>query len=704
MKNIFRSDSEMITSRFVWQQASPKNVADQIKELGDLEVADVNNDGTKEALKNLSMSKDLLEAEITVPESAVKAKIDEVKGLLERYKTLAGEKEAEVDVIAVLNAIENEVVRTYVAAELGIKLENFEAIDADAEFDAEEMEGEKADQQEVVKTADDQNKDAEIAPETLTDEEAFYEIIFQNYLQLNKTSPKTLKLSLVKEMKEDLEAAQKKEGKKVNTSVLFGGEKSDRKQRLIDVFPEEMEANDFGTIEMKIDAIDETNLWNRLQTRKERASETTPEGIKNLKEAYEELQRNREIKDGVPTKQGQEYLNAVKDGYVGTFDEWNDKKPRSTFEGFFYRLVKSLKEGDFGKKLAKWFPGLSEWLGIKEEGDEEVAEKLESCEAYKALEAKEQEMIKAEKIAENKKAWFEIKGSTDPADKTLFNDFETFRGENKEMFAFLDGIGDQEALSKVDKSENMPTDFGSVSIENFKAWKANTKAMEVLAHFKEKGATGVLSLESWQNIVDKATKGEITINEAGNVEYDPGTGSVKIIDEWSENGIEEGLKLPEAEKVYNDHKAKFDVEFKDIPTGKGLFADKTEKKEFSSTFISLLEKVPSEAWGSYKMTKKDLENFEYRVGDSPVGGRKNFDKGRDAFYTDFNKGGKFFYAEPGKGEKGKWYSKLSADEMKKESACVFGVQGTGNMLARDYKFENAKAFFNFLSLDNPFQD
>jgi|GEM_PF-3013087 hypothetical protein len=693
MKNIFRSDSEMVTSQFAYQQAKP---SEKIKELVDMEVADV--DGTvetKEALNHADMSKDVLKSEIEVPESAVKAKIDEVKALLEEYKTMAGEAEAEVDVIAVLNTIKNEEVRAYVAEELGIKLENFEALDADAEFNAGEMVGEGENDEKVTNSFDDIENDMENNAETPSFSE---EEVVKLYYEAKETEgtdkyyDELVKaflndINLVKGDMEDREKNKQKKGAFKGTEAKL----AQAYTRLEKLFPEEFgkENNEFPNFESMKEKVKGLTKESLIQTKEE--FPTDYENTETFGEYLKTIPGRLLTAEGEPKGTAKEYYAAIKEGYRGTFDEWNDEKPRSAIGGFLYRIMKMFRESGLGEML-KDSTFLPDWLKKFMGADldeEETGDRLKESdmwgdheEAVKAREA-------AETISENKEEWFNAKESTDATEKDLFDKFNIFRGEYNNMFAFLNGVGEGEDLSTVEKADNMPDDFGAFSKEEFKNLQENTDMMAILEKFKD--SKTAISLESWKTLLEKPKELKI---ENGVVILTHQSETKKTLEEWSDAGVKEALKVPQAEADYDEHVSKFNgIAFKDIPTGKGLFTDKKEKKQFSPTFLSFLEDVPVAAWEGAAMTIKDLERFEHRVGDPITGGRRNFDKGSDTFYTNFKKGGKYFADEPGRN-----YEKLSDEEIKekKKSSCAFAVQGTGNITARDYKFENVKAFFLFL--------
>jgi len=421
-------------------------------------------------------------------------------------------------------------------------------------------------------------------------------------------------------------------------------------------------------------------------------------------DVFEELEHEKKKMELLGTMKGtldkeevqQEYKAFVDDGGELEYEAWKEANDKGFGGGMF---------GGMGKLFSKLIPLIKALFGSgsledawavmtgKQEKESEVLTEAEA--KLKELEAKANE----EKIARgNAEAWDALLKEKGPEDPTI-KKFNEFRNMNKDLIPTVDGTEE---------------DFRSISIKDFTNMISDKNTTDLLTWAqarKEKGGTEKLTEENWVKLL--ASKDEIIFSKSGDVidanttiEIVFSSGRKNSIEEWSNKEIKERFTLPEGEDKYEKYKERFDIEFKDIP--EKLFVGKDRNKDFVPAFVSLLD-LPEASWtGMDPLSDKDLEKFNKYHGESFIKlnqseSRKEFDKGRDAFYTDYDKGGKFFHAVAGEGKKGKWYSKPGVDVMK-ESVGSFAVDGTGDHTARDYKFENVKAFFNFLNLDNPLQD
>jgi hypothetical protein len=576
---------------------------------------------------------------------------------------------------------------------MGAHNETNDALKNNGEQDEQNGENTEINLDSLEDEMEESSETSSFSPETIVN--MYYKVDEKTEQQYHEEISKAFlkDVNLVQKHMEEKDSNKKKTG----LSGLLGTQKTEpfriAHARLEKLFPDEFgkednELPDFDEMKDKFEML--VNTKGLYEVKQEYPNDY--EGTEEFQKCLDSIPGRLLSEDGEPKGTAKEYYAAIKEGYRGTFNEWNDEKPRGGIAALFYNFMKRLRESGLGEWLkgADWAPSWLKKLVGADLDDDETADRLKDSEIQKSQTERKTAIEKAAAISKNKEDWFNLKNNSEETEKMLLTTFNDFRGSYKEMFSFIAGAGKDEDLSKIEKADDMPADFGEISQENLQAWTGNKNAMAILQKFE--GSKSAISLESWEKIIEHSGEFEITNNEI-KLKFESGT--EKVFDAWSEKGITELFNLPEGEESYNKYKTagKISCDYQDLP--KGVFTSNDKGRGLDASLISLLE-LGSEQWGAHVIDKDDIERFNKYLGGAGGFRRGNLRDGEsDAFYTDFTQKGRLFL-ETSTGKTGKWFTHLSGDEIKKEAPNAFAVEGTGRALTKDYKFESVAAFFKFL--------
>ncbi len=739
MKNLFRSDSAMGNSKFIWQQSTPNStpapsvsnenitaeekasITEKIKELGE---ATMSGNETLKTTTKTQNDLDALEANENNSEAPIMEAIRRVNELILKYlkSGVAEHTILEKDIMDAINeavggaGADQDIERAWLSSKINIK---FEALTETGEFGAEDAIQNPG----TNETNESQGEFQEVRsrnPELTTVLGFYYLDLDFDALGINETNyrvklPNALFDNFIKGDLENFDFPLFKErvekeatGDKQSQNALQGVTNAFKSAfgKLSSRMPDALNALQFTTKEVTDALTFEKLVKDKLKELLNKASFEDVELMTkklNFKENIEEIDR---LYKTVPAEYKNEkyedkYYEQLKNGLTRKeFPQWLEddsgiqglEKIGHFFSSFMTRIAKLFKSMGFFKEWA------TKYLDDKEaEKGEDNPNQAEINAELKILKDKQEQ-------AETKKTWAEAT----PEQKDALEKFNTDHGERFsfevakfEVIETDEGVEEQgEIYSEQLEIEHIK----AIHNENAGKLELQPKIVQVLSWAEGKG--GKIGKEQWLKVVEAIQTGKAgsikfkadgTLDLVnGNMQMEGVVGNIVEIKEWNDEAFEE-LSPAEgsATKVFIDNRTKFatDVEFKNIP--EGLFVDEDRNRSFEPALNSLL-KLGADQWNHHTITGTDLEKFDKYCGNSAGFRRGNFSNQEDTFYTDFTKGGRLFFETDAVGTDGKWFTNLSKDEINTKAPNAFAVGGTGRMITKDYKFVSIKAFFTFL--------
>jgi hypothetical protein len=364
------------------------------------------------------------------------------------------------------------------------------------------------------------------------------------------------------------------------------------------------------------------------------------EDVKKYEKLKETIPNDAWEKEDGKKSSAEQYLEEVKGGYDGDFDQWDEAQPRSGFENIIRSLKKLL--GPILGKLGGWAKdilpeGVINFFGGGEKEKTEIQETLE------------------QETKQNKN-WLEW---GQEGNEGLSTDFDKFYQGYNGLFSFLDKPAGDNTTSAEKKSAQM-----NVSPTEFKGWQKmldaeGDKLTPVLTWASKLEGSKGISIEIFREVVKNSgqfeVEGEKLKFTPKGVDGKPDEKNAEMISKWSDADIGILLGTIDSSAVNPD--------------------------KFAGGLLELRDDIPENLWGGYKVSERDRVNFFKYEGDL-------FDDNSllDVFHEEGVDAGDEYINENG--------------EVMKANEDMEAMEVNGTGWSGDLKFENVKAFFTWLGNQN----